>query len=380
MGKVTILLLVFVGTVMVSIAGQSPACAGPSLPLRRQGYGGLAGVGSTDFRNSPSRQSYERWRNIEFVGHYSFKGDVFEDKDLSGIACVSETQCLLGADEGRQVQVGELSKEGKWLRVLTDVALVDSGKEIDIEAIAAEIDCYYIVGSHGLAKKDGEFQENRYKIFRLKVDPATGLPAGAPAPKLRLAPAPVAGAASAKVLQVTSLSDILKADAVLGPYFQKPLQHNGVNIEGLAVKHGQLFVGFRSPNLGGKAYVMEIAAERLFGDKKGRNYRLHSFSLGQGYGIRELVAAQSCFLIIAGNSGSEPSDKFPKSENYQEDRGYVMYSWDGSSSKVHRIGPIENPPGKAEAMTVLSESEQQMEVLILFDGADKGRPSVYRIY
>ena len=283
------------------------------------------------------------------------------------------------------MQVAELSRQGKSLKVLADVELLDSGREIDIEAIAVEGDCYYITGSHGVSKEDGRIQENRYKIFRLKVDPATGLPAGEPAAKLRLAPAPVAGAASAtgaeaKVLQVASLSDILKADAVLGPYFQKPLQHNGVNIEGLGARHGQLFVGFRSPNLGGKAYVMEITADQVFGDKKGRNYRLHSLSLGEGYGIREIVAAGSCFLIIAGNSGSEPSDKFPKSENYREDRGYVIYSWDGKGTRVHRIGSIENPPGKAEAMTVLSESEQQMEVLILFDGAGKGRPSVYRIH
>jgi hypothetical protein len=338
-------------------------------------------------------QTYDRWSNIEFVGYYSFQGDVLEERNLSAIACVSPTRCLVAADEGRRVQVAELSRQGKSLKVLADIELLDSGKEIDIEAIAVEGDCYYITGSHGVSKEDGRIQENRYKIFRLKVDPATGLPAGEPAAKLRLAPAPVAGAASAtepalslskgaeaKVLQVASLSDILKADVVLGPYFQKPLQHNGVNIEGLAARHGKLFVGFRSPNLGGKAYVMEIAAEQLFGDKKGRNYGLHSLPLGEGYGIREIVAAGSCFLIIAGNSGSEPSDKFPKSENYREDRGYVIYSWDGKGSKVHRIGPIENSPGKAEAMTVLSESEQQIEVLILFDGADKGRPSVYLIH
>jgi len=330
-------------------------------------------------------QTYDRWSNIEFVGYYSFQGEILEERNLSAIACVSPTRCLVAADEGRRVQVAELSRQGKSLKVLADVELLDSGREIDIEAIAAEGDCYYITGSHGVSKEDGKIQENRYKIFRLRVDPRTGLPQGKPAVKPRLAPAPVAGVApatgaDAKVLQVTSLSDILEADVVLRPYFQKPLQRNGVNIEGLAAKNGKLFFGFRSPNLGGKAYVMDIAADEIFGDKKGRHYKLYSLSLGEGYGIREVVAARSCFLIIAGNSGSEPSDKFPKSENYREDRGYLMCSWDGKGSKVHRIGPIENPPGKAEAMTVLSESEQQIEVLILFDGADKGRPSIYRIH
>ncbi len=330
----------------------------------------MISVLSSCFTTSLAQQNYDRWSNIEFVGYYSFQGDVLEEQNLSAIACVSPTRCLVGADEGRKVQVLELSRQGKWLKVLADVALLNSGTEIDIEAIAVEGDCYYITGSHGVSKEGGRIQENRYKIFRLKVDPASGLPAAGVLPKTSL---PVG-------LEVSSLSDILKTDAVLGPYFQKPLQHNGVNIEGLAAKHGQLFFGFRSPNLGGKAYVMEIAADEIFADWKARHYKLYSLSLGEGYGIREIVAARSCFLIIAGNSGSEPSDKFPKSENYREDRGYLIYSWDGKGSKVHRIGPIENPPGKAEAMTVLSESEQQIEVLILFDGADKGRPSVYRIY
>ncbi len=357
MGKVTILLLVSGGAVMANFSSQM--------------YAGLAATDASGpaFRNELSRQLYPRWSKIEFVGYYSFQGDVLQEQDLSGIACVWQDRCLIGADEGRKVQVVELSKQGKWLKVLADVGLVDSGKEIDIEAIAAELDCYYVTGSHGVSKEDGRIQENRYKIFRFRADPATGLPAAGVDPGTGL---PVD-------LQIASLSDILKSDAVLGPHFQKPLQHNGVNIEGLAAKYGQLFVGFRSPNLGGKAYVMEIAAEQIFGGKKGRNYRLHRLSLGKGYGIREIVAAGSCFLIIAGNSGSEPSDKFPKSENYQEDRGYIMFSWDGKSPKVHRIGPIENAPGKAEAMVVLGESEQQITVLILFDGADKGRPSVYRI-
>lgn len=313
---------------------------------------------------------YARWSNIEFLAGYSFVGDVFEDEDLSAIACVSPTRCLIGADEASKVQVVELSRQGERLKVLADIALLSSAAEIDIEAIAVGGDCYCITGSHGVSKEDGKIQDSRYKIFRLKVDPASGLPVAGVDPKTSL---PVG-------LEVSSLSDILKNDAVLGPHFQKPLQHNGVNIEGLAAKDGKLFVGFRSPNLGGKAYVIEIAADEVFGDKKGRHYKLHSLSLGDGYGIREIVAAQSCFLIVAGNSGSEPSEKFPQSENYQADRGYLMYSWPGNGSKVHRIGPIENPPGKAEAMMILSESQQQIEVLILFDGAKKGGPSVYRIY
>jgi hypothetical protein len=157
-----------------------------------------------------------------------------------------------------------------------------------------------------------------------------------------------------------------------------PLQQSGVNIEGLAVRNGRLFVGFRGPNLDGFAFVLEIAAADVFDAKPEPQYTLHKLRLGKGLGIREIVAAESGFLIIAGNAGSEPSDKFTESENYEEDRDYSLVLWDGKSSEVHQIGPIPNTPGKAEAMTILEESASEVTVLILFDGPKGGRPSLYR--
>jgi hypothetical protein len=99
---------------------------------------------------------YARWSNIEFLAGYSFVGDVFEDEDLSAIACVSPTRCLIGADEASKVQVVELSRQGERLKVLADIALLSSAAEIDIEAIAVGGDCYYITGSHGVSKEDGK--------------------------------------------------------------------------------------------------------------------------------------------------------------------------------------------------------------------------------
>jgi hypothetical protein len=310
---------------------------------------------------NPSEQGRSpagRWSRIELVDHYSFTGSLREDTNLSGIACLSEKSCLVGADEGRAVQMVELSRTAKTLKVVRTIPLLQSGKEIDIEAIAAEGDSYYIIGSHGISKKQGEQQSNRFRIFRLKVDRTTGMPAG---------------------VDAASLSGILRADAVLGEHFQMPLQQSGVNIEGLAVRNGRLFVGFRGPNLDGVAFVMEIAAADVFEGRPKPQYTLHKLRLGEGLGIREIVAAMSGFLIIAGNAGSEPSEKFTESENYEEDREYSLVFWDGKGSEVRRIGPIPDPPGKAEAMTILDESASEITALILFDGPQGGRPSVYRI-
>lgn len=303
-----------------------------------------------------------RWTQIEFVGSYTFSGLVLEGEDLSGIACASSTQCLLGADEGRSVQAIKLSRSDKTLTVERTIELLASGDEIDIEAIAAEGEFYYIIGSHGVAKITGAVQGNRYGLFRLRVDPATGLPTEGP-----------------DSMAISSLSGILASDPTLGPYYAKPLQQHGVNIEGLAIRDGMLFVGLRNPNLDGDAFVIEVAADDLFGGAQRPHYTLHRLHLGTGLGIREMVAAQTGFLIIAGNAGSDPSDAFPDSIDYAKGRGFFMFYWPGPNLDVTEIGPIPNAPAKAEAMTILDESDDHITVLILFDSAPDGRPSVYRI-
>ncbi len=318
--------------------------------------------GSAD-RVEATGRDWQRWTRIEKVGRYSLRGDVLDPKNLSGLAFVSDRFGLIGADETRAVQVVEVSRPDRTLRVLDTIPLARSGSEIDIEAIAAEANTYYITGSHGASKKKGEQQDNRYSIFRLKVDPATGRPSGPP---------PVS-------LKVASLADVLRADPVLGEHFGKPLQQKGINIEGLAVRNGQLFVGFRNPNLGGNAFVMELRADDVFGGRPRPSYTLHKLSLGPGLGIREIVAAQSCFLIIAGNAGSEPSKKYGEAEDYETDRDFFRFSWEGRSSEVHKIGPLPKTEGKAEAMAVLEETPNRVTVLILFDGPAGGRPTVYRI-
>jgi hypothetical protein len=101
--------------------------------------------------------------------------------------------------------------------------------------------------------------------------------------------------------------------------------------------------------------------------------------MGPGLGIREIVAATSGFLIIAGNSASEPSEKYTQSVDYDEDRGFFLVAWDGKGSDVHKIGPIPDVTGKAEAMMILEEAPDHVTVLILFDGPRQGRPTIYRI-
>ena len=99
------------------------------------------------------------------------------------------------------------------------------------------------------------------------------------------------------------------------------------------MRNGRLFVGFRNPSLGGYAFVMEIAAADVFENRPKPQYALHKLHLGEGLGIREIVATKTGFLIIAGNAGSEPSKKFTESENYEKGRGYSLAFWDGKGPR-----------------------------------------------
>ena len=306
-----------------------------------------------------STESWRNWSSIEKTGAYKFKGTVDEDEDLSGIRFDNSGFGLIGADEAANVQHIEIHKDRRELRVVGRVTLANSGDEIDIEAIAADGKYFYITASHGVAKKSGELQPSRFNLFRLEFDPRTQRPR------------------ESGGLARTTLAPILQDDSVLAPYYQKPLQQKGINIEGLAARDGQLYIGLRNPNLQGNAFILEVPADSLFQHTPPKEYTLHQVPLGPGLGIRDMAPAKDCFLIIAGNAGADPSDKFPRSQDYIEDRPFELFAW--TPQHTHHIGVIPDTPGKAEALAVLEESPTQLEILVLFDGPEKGRPMTYEV-
>lgn len=315
---------------------------------------------------------------VHKVGEFQInKGNIIGSRDLSGIARVGDSYCLIASDEAVCVQTCRLVTERREIIIdepakgRIELLSPKVGPEIDIEALTAIGNTYYVMGSHGVAKKSGLFMEARHSCFRFDVDPKTGQKAG--------------------YVQKSSLQRLLRNDSVLGPYYGKVLQQRGVNIEGLTAKDGRLFIGFRSPNLGGKAYVLEIWPEELFGGGGKPSYKLHTVATRKGLGIRELVAIQSGkdyngFLIITGNAGCEPGDSDDPDtvtdvKDWKLGRGFFLFYWDGRE-RAELIGeiPKASKDYKAEAMTVISDTKEAINVLILFDGPAGGEPTVYRIY
>ncbi len=305
-------------------------------------------------------EGHAGWQ-IESKGSFTVKGTIIEDRDISGIASISPTQCLLGSDETRIVQTVAVNLAGAALTMQQTVELLPEGsQEIDIEGIAVSRanSCYYVTGSHSVSRKKGKYEAARSAVFRVPVDAATGQLKG-------------------KVTSA-SLRPILQTDAILSPYLDKIEQERGLNIEGLAEKGGRLFFGFRGPNLEGNAFVLETHAEGFFSSQKPA-YTLHKVALGRGWGIRELTTTKDGFLITAGNSAAEPNDDFPKSADYDPKRGYAFYFWTGPGSAPVRIAELPVRQGKAEALLVLKEDDATIDVLLICDGPSGGAPTAYRL-
>lgn len=288
------------------------------------------------------------------------------NEDLSGIASLDGTHCLVGSDELIAAQVGTIDRKAMTLTAGALVPLMEnpSGKkmEIDIEAVAASSrdNCYFVSGSHGTGKKKGEFDPTRSSVFRISCDPATGDP-------------------KTDGIQRASLLPWLEKSAEFKNFVRQPLQLNGFNIEGLTFSDGKLWFGVRGPNVLGNTYVIETTPESLFGGGM-PECKAHALPVGQARGIRELAAIRDGFIILTGNASAEASKKFPTSQARLPDKSFDLFLWrPGQTPETQSIGTLPLPSAKAEAILVLEDTEKYVDILVLFDGAKEGGPRSYRL-
>ena len=197
------------------------------------------------------------------------------------------------------------------------------------------------------------------------------------------------------------LWSLMQAQPALAPYVgerkclgseppaKAPTQagQQGVTIEGLAVRDGQLYFGFRGPVLDGVARVLAVDADALFGSEAGRALEttITSLALGQRRGIRDMVAVKTGILLLAGPDDSSASQNV----------GWVLAWWDGkpgeSSTSVVQprllaaldLGGVKlrncDKELKPEAMTVLEETPSVYKLLVLSDGMCDGGPLTFTV-
>ncbi len=191
-------------------------------------------------------------------------------------------------------------------------------EEADLEGMAEADGFLWVVGSHGLkrknAKPDRDNAENAKRLAKTALDGNRRLLACIPIevdaegePSLVRKSKDGRKALRLKGdAQTNLLTRALTDDPHFGPYMAIPGKDNGFDIEGLAVDGRRLLLGLRGPVLRGWSALLEIAVEahgdqlrlvRL--DDNGVLIRKHFLQL-DGLGVRDLHFSGDDLYILAG--------------------------------------------------------------------------------
>lgn len=321
------------------------------------------------------------WADTQAAGKMSLKplkvsGSLYEERDISAMELVGKW-LYVAADEGRDLQ--RLSGDASaGFRQPMSFSLKDGksqkqpskGDEFDLEAMAYDgKQRLYVIGSHSAkrAQLDGRKSKSlkatrkhlasvqtepaRRVLFRVPLD-AEGRPDGRP--------------------EKVSLWKAINGYPLLKPFTRIPSKENGIDIEGLAVAGDRLYVGFRGPVL--RDNWVPVLVGRFEEMDKGSRIK---FIRLDGLGIRSMLSlGRQGFLILAGPVGEGPG-------------GFHLYHWDGKDQlpakdgergKVRHLGEVPVNPGyKPEAMTLVSQQGRRLQLLLAFDGANKGAMSLLEL-
>jgi hypothetical protein len=191
-------------------------------------------------------------------------------------------------------------------------------EEAGLEGMAVADGFLWVVGSHGLkrknAKPDRDHADNARRLAKVALDRNRRLLACLPVePDGQGEPCLVRQARDGRRAsrlkgdaQTNLLTRVLADDPHFGPYMAIPGKDNGFDIEGLAVDGRRLLLGLRGPVLRGWSALLEIEVEARAGelcllplDERGTLLRKHFLQL-DGLGVRDLHFSGDDLYILAG--------------------------------------------------------------------------------
>lgn len=248
--------------------------------------------------------------------------------DLSGAAFTGDWLWVAG-DEAcgldRLRRLDPVGGEALRFGEVRDFPLADlldlpgtAAEEADLEGMAVAEGYLWVVGSHGLkrknAKPDRDHADNARRLAKVTLDGNRRLLACLPIEtdargEPRLVRQARDGRRALRLkgdAQANLLTRALADDPHFGPYMAIPGKDNGFDIEGLAVDGQRLLLGLRGPVLRGWSALLEIAVEargdhlRLIPlDDSGTLLRKHFLQL-DGLGVRDLHFSGDDLYLLAG--------------------------------------------------------------------------------
>lgn len=308
-----------------------------------------------------------------------FHGKHFhEPHDLSAVALVGK-YLVVGSDEGHVLQI--LEQTGRDTYKLRHKYSLPDGEEtdrtdkkppeLDIEGIAAVGSTIYIVGSHSQRRQKVDVRNSKRRSHDENIARLIGDDTVEPEEEARRVLYKVSIDSEGRIAGKVERADLFAAIdsfAHLKPFINIPSKENGIDIEGIAARGDELFIGFRGPVLTNN-WVPVLVTKF---ENPVKYAELRYINLG-GLGIRDIVAADDGqFYLIAGPVGDGPG-------------GFHLYSWNGldcvpdkdqTDGVVQYLGEISTDSGaKAEGITILpGDQSVGIRLLVLFDGPEGGNP------
>ena len=254
-------------------------------------------------------------------------GSLVQD-NLSGAAFTGDWLWVAGDEAcglGRLRRLDAVGRETLRFGDVRDFPLADlldlpgaADEEADLEGMAVADGYLWVVGSHGLkrknAKPDRDHADNAKRLAKVALDGNRRLLACLPIePDANGEPCLVRRAQDGRRAlrlkgdsQANLLTRALADDPHFGPFMAIPGKDNGFDIEGLAVDGRRLLLGLRGPVLRGWSALLEIAVEARGDqlhlaplDDSGTLLRKHFLQL-DGLGVRDLHFSGDDLYILAG--------------------------------------------------------------------------------
>lgn len=306
----------------------------------------------------------------------SFQGELYAEQNLSAMSSIGSF-LVIASDEAigkkrnkNYIQFLKADGSGNY-QLSHDILLLEGdkkdGREMDIEAMAADGNQLYVIGSHALVRKRIKekltYKKNLKRISKLKREESRN----------SLYRIELNDEAKEIKHERISLKELLEKDPMLSAFTHIPSKENGIDIEGLAVKDGKLYAGFRGPVLR-HGYVPVLTFDF---DHMHDSYQTLYVQLN-GRGIRSMETVSDGFLIIAGPVGDG-------------DDSFQLWHWNSFDTlagtdrkaqmgKMTLLGELPATTGaKAEGLTLLSENSESYQMLVIYDGLAMGGVQHFRI-
>jgi uncharacterized protein DUF3616 len=285
--------------------------------------------------------------------------------NLSGAACVPTTppftSCLIANDEKKYAQFFSIEGTNITPRAVIRLMDKDADGDPDAEGVAYDNGYFYVVGSHGRTRHGDKANDSSYVVFRFPVD-KNGVP------PFKVSEDDVVG-----ITSTTRLRDAIRNGDIIKEYYNRPLDENGVNIEGIAVKDGRLHLGLRGPSRDGHAFILSADVEAAFTKSENLDAKVKQLGLGKDAGIRDLAPVSDGLLVLSGPV------------NEQKSVEPAIFHWDEKTGTLKKLGELQLPTGlsggaKAETLLVLHDrANEPWRVLVMFDGPANGAPTEYLV-